>query len=196
MEFAVDPAKFHEVFAADLTAKQADVLAATQRPVSELAFSEPNGTPAWKSLPSWAVVATSDKAAGADITRSMAQRAGATITELEGSHVIMISTPGGDGRHSECGRWSQPVPGCHQGDGMTEFSRSRYSTRMPRFCTPWAAICARLRAPSLRRMDWTWPLTVRTVMSIDLLMSLSVRPLAINPTTCSSRSVRAGGRFP
>ncbi|MBV9172877.1 MAG: alpha/beta hydrolase [Chloroflexi bacterium] len=93
VEFAVDPGKFHEVFAADLTAEQADVLAATQRPVSELAFSEPNGTPAWKRLPSWAVVATSDKAAGADITRSMAQRAGANITEIEGSHVIMISQP-------------------------------------------------------------------------------------------------------
>jgi len=93
VEFAVDPGKFHEVFAADLTPKQAEVLAATQRPVSELAFSEPNGTPAWKALPSWAVVATSDKAAGADITRSMAQRASATITEIDGSHVIMISQP-------------------------------------------------------------------------------------------------------
>jgi len=93
VEFAVDPAKFREVFAADLTAKQADVLAATQRPVSELAFSQPNGTPAWKGLPSWAVIATSDRAAGADITRSMAQRAGANITEIEGSHVVMISQP-------------------------------------------------------------------------------------------------------
>jgi hypothetical protein len=49
--------------------------------------------PAWKSLPSWAVVATGDKAAGSDVIRSMAKRAGATITEVEGSHVIMISQP-------------------------------------------------------------------------------------------------------
>jgi hypothetical protein len=69
------------------------VLAATQRPVSELAFSEPNGRPAWKSLPSWAVVATGDKAAGTDITRSLAERAGATITEIAGSHLVMISQP-------------------------------------------------------------------------------------------------------
>ena len=68
-------------------------MAATQRPVAESAFSEPNGTPAWKSLPSWAVVATGDKAAGADVTRSMAERAGATITEVESSHVIMVSQP-------------------------------------------------------------------------------------------------------
>jgi hypothetical protein len=39
------------------------------------------------------VVASSDKAAGADVVRSMAERAGATITELEGSHVIMVSQP-------------------------------------------------------------------------------------------------------
>jgi pimeloyl-ACP methyl ester carboxylesterase len=93
VEFAVDPAKFHDVFAADLPAEQAAVMAATQRPIAELAFSEPNGEPAWKKLPSWAVVATGDKAAGTDIVRSMAKRAGATITEVEGSHVIMVSQP-------------------------------------------------------------------------------------------------------
>jgi pimeloyl-ACP methyl ester carboxylesterase len=58
-----------------------------------LAFSEPNGEPAWKNLPTWAVVSSGDKAAGADVVRSMAERAGATITEVEGSHVIMVSQP-------------------------------------------------------------------------------------------------------
>jgi hypothetical protein len=81
------------VFAADLPPQQAAVLAATQRPVSELAFSEPSGPPAWKSLPSWTVLASPDKAAGTDVVRSMAERAGATITEAEGSHVIMVSQP-------------------------------------------------------------------------------------------------------
>ena len=93
VEFAIDPEKFHDAFAADLPAEQTAVMAATQRPVAELAFSEPSGEPAWKNLPSWAVVATGDKAAGADVVRSMAERAGATITEVEGSHVIMISQP-------------------------------------------------------------------------------------------------------
>ena len=93
VEFAIDPAKFHDAFAADLPAAQSAVLAATQRPVAEAAFSEPSGSPAWKRLPSWAVVASSDTAAGADVVRSMAERAGAKITELEGSHVIMISQP-------------------------------------------------------------------------------------------------------
>src|SRR5207247_7215125 len=91
VEFAVNPAHFQEAFAADLPAEQAAVMAATQRPVAEGAFSEPTGVPAWKTLPSWAVVATGDKAAGSDVVRAMARRAGATITEVDGSHVIMLS---------------------------------------------------------------------------------------------------------
>jgi pimeloyl-ACP methyl ester carboxylesterase len=93
VEFAIDPEKFRDAFAADLSEEQAALMAATQRPVAEAAFSEANGPPAWKALPSWAVVATGDKAAGADITRSMAERASADIVEVEGSHVIMISQP-------------------------------------------------------------------------------------------------------
>jgi pimeloyl-ACP methyl ester carboxylesterase len=93
VEFAIDPAKFHDAFASDLPVEQTAVMAATQRPVAESAFAEPNGAPAWKSRPAWAVVATGDKAAGTDVTRSMADRAGATITEVDGSHVIMVSQP-------------------------------------------------------------------------------------------------------
>jgi pimeloyl-ACP methyl ester carboxylesterase len=92
-ELTVDPAKFREAFAADLPAEQAAVMAATQRPIAQAGFSDAAGGAAWKSLPSWAVVAKQDKAAGADLTRSMAERAGAKITELDGSHVIMVSQP-------------------------------------------------------------------------------------------------------
>jgi pimeloyl-ACP methyl ester carboxylesterase len=93
VEFAINPASFHDAFAADLPTQQTAMMAATQRPVAELAFSEPSGPPAWKTLPSWSVVATGDKAAGADVIRRMAERAGAEITEVEGSHVIMMSQP-------------------------------------------------------------------------------------------------------
>jgi pimeloyl-ACP methyl ester carboxylesterase len=93
VESAIDPEKFHDAFAADLPTDETKIMAATQRPVAALAFTEKSGPPAWKDLPSWAVVATGDKAAGADVIRSMAERAGATITEVEGSHVIMISQP-------------------------------------------------------------------------------------------------------
>jgi pimeloyl-ACP methyl ester carboxylesterase len=92
-EFAIDPAKAREAFAGDLSDEQAALIAAVQRPVAEAAFSEPNGPPAWKHLPSWAVVATGDRAAGTDVVRSMAERAGANVTEVDGSHVIMISQP-------------------------------------------------------------------------------------------------------
>jgi pimeloyl-ACP methyl ester carboxylesterase len=93
VEFVADPSKIHATFAADLPVEAAAIVGATQRPVAQLGFSEPNGRPAWKTLPSWAVVATEDKAAGTDVVRSMAERAGAKITEVKGSHVIMVSQP-------------------------------------------------------------------------------------------------------
>jgi pimeloyl-ACP methyl ester carboxylesterase len=93
VEFVADPTKIHETFGADLPEEVAAIVGATQRPVAELAFAEPNGRPAWKTLPSWAVVATEDKAAGTDVVRSMAERAGARITDVQGSHVFMIAQP-------------------------------------------------------------------------------------------------------
>ena len=92
-EFTIDPAKARDAFASDVSDLEAALIAVNQRPVSELAFGEPSGPPAWKRLPSWAVVATGDKAAGTDVVRAHAQRAGAQITEVEGSHVIMVSQP-------------------------------------------------------------------------------------------------------
>ena len=92
-ELYVNPTAFYEVFARDLTEAQAGVYGASQRPVAAAAFEEKSGVPAWKTLPSWAVVATGDKAAGADVILSMAKRAGADILEIDGSHVIMISQP-------------------------------------------------------------------------------------------------------
>jgi pimeloyl-ACP methyl ester carboxylesterase len=93
VEFGIKPGLLRETFAADLPEEQTAVMAATQRPIAAAAFSDASGPAAWKKLPSWAVVATGDKAAGADLVRSMAQRAGADIIEVEGSHVIMISQP-------------------------------------------------------------------------------------------------------
>ena len=93
VEFAINPALLQEAFAADLPAEQTALMAATQRPIAAAAFSDTSGPPAWRTLPSWAVVGTGDKAIGADLVRSMAQRAGADIIEVEGSHVIMVSQP-------------------------------------------------------------------------------------------------------
>jgi hypothetical protein len=77
-EFYIDPTKARDAFAADLTDAQAAVIGTIQRPVAELAFSEPSSVPAWKALPSWAVVATADRAAGSDVVRARAERARAT----------------------------------------------------------------------------------------------------------------------
>jgi pimeloyl-ACP methyl ester carboxylesterase len=92
-EFMIDPERFRDVFAADLPAERTAVMAATQRPVAAAAFADACGAPGWKTLPSWAVVATNDKAAGTDLVRSLAARAGADVLEAESSHVVMISRP-------------------------------------------------------------------------------------------------------
>lgn len=92
-EVLIDAAKFRAVFTADLPQLQSDVYALSQRPIALGAFAEKNGPPAWKNLPVWAAVGTADTAAGSDVVREMAQRAGAAITEIDGSHVIMISQP-------------------------------------------------------------------------------------------------------
>jgi pimeloyl-ACP methyl ester carboxylesterase len=93
VELSINPAKFHDAFAADLSIEESDVMATTQRPLAASSFGEKNGPPAWRMLPSWAVVAKGDKAVGADLARSMAERAGADITEVDASHVVMISRP-------------------------------------------------------------------------------------------------------
>jgi len=93
VELFVSEAEFPRVFAGDLPPEQGAVLAASQRPVAAAAFDEKNGPPAWRQLPSWAVVATGDKAAGSDVLLTMARNAGAQLTELEGSHLIMVSQP-------------------------------------------------------------------------------------------------------
>jgi pimeloyl-ACP methyl ester carboxylesterase len=93
VEFVIKPDRVKDAFAGDLPLEQIQLIGATQRPIAEAAFSDASGTPAWKNLPSWAVVATGDKAAGADLVESMARRAGAEIVKIEASHVVMISHP-------------------------------------------------------------------------------------------------------
>lgn len=92
-EYTIDPAHFREVYAADVPEERTRLMAVAQRPIASAAFADTSGSVAWKTLPSWAIVATEDVGAGTDIVRSMAQRAGAQVTELKGSHAIMISQP-------------------------------------------------------------------------------------------------------
>ncbi len=93
IELSIEPSAYRQAFAADLPERTAAVMCAEQRPIAASAFGEVNGPPAWRNLPSWAVVATGDKAAGADVVMAMARRAHAQITEVDSSHVAMISHP-------------------------------------------------------------------------------------------------------
>jgi pimeloyl-ACP methyl ester carboxylesterase len=68
-------------------------MAAAQRPASVALLQEKSGAPAWKSIPSWALVATQDNTIGTANVRFMAERAGATIVELEASHAVLVSRP-------------------------------------------------------------------------------------------------------
>jgi pimeloyl-ACP methyl ester carboxylesterase len=80
-------------FAADVDAAQARVMHAVQQPLSLSALGDVMGTPAWKSLPTWFLVAQNDEAIPPDAERLFAKRMGATTVEVASSHVAMVSHP-------------------------------------------------------------------------------------------------------
>jgi pimeloyl-ACP methyl ester carboxylesterase len=82
---------FVEHFAADVDSTRAHVLYAVQQPLASSAFTDVMGVPAWKSLPSWYLVAQNDEALPPDAERQFADRMGATTTEIPSSHVAMVS---------------------------------------------------------------------------------------------------------
>ncbi|MEJ3742765.1 alpha/beta hydrolase [Actinomycetes bacterium KLBMP 9797] len=84
---------FHEVFCADLPAATAAAMAVSQRPADVATLRQPSGEPAWKSIPSWTLVAKDDQVIPAATQRFMAQRAGARVVEVRASHVAMTSKP-------------------------------------------------------------------------------------------------------
>jgi len=92
-EAFLKPATVHDSFAQDLSEADRWLIVAGQRPISLSANTAPSGAPAWKSIPSWAVVGTEDRVIPPATQRSMAERAGATISEVAASHVSMVSHP-------------------------------------------------------------------------------------------------------
>ena len=82
-----------ESFAQDVSAEDAAVIHATQRPGSFAGLAEPSGPPAWKGIPAWAIIGKQDKIIDPVSLRAMAENAGARITEIDASHVSMISHP-------------------------------------------------------------------------------------------------------
>jgi pimeloyl-ACP methyl ester carboxylesterase len=84
---------FVQHFAADVDPVRAKVLHAAQQPIAGSAFSQPMGVPAWKSQPSWYLVASQDQAIPPDAQRMFATRMGATTIEVAASHLAMVSHP-------------------------------------------------------------------------------------------------------
>ena len=84
---------FVKHFAADVDPVEAGVMYAVQQPVAASAFQDVMGVPAWKSLPTWFMVASADEAIPPDAERQFAARMGATTIEVASSHVAMVSHP-------------------------------------------------------------------------------------------------------
>jgi pimeloyl-ACP methyl ester carboxylesterase len=89
----VDQAKFPTDFAADLPVEEAQFMAISQVPLNASVLGAPITAPAWKTKPSFGIVATQDRMINPDLERSMYKRAGAKVTEIEGSHAIFLSQP-------------------------------------------------------------------------------------------------------
>jgi pimeloyl-ACP methyl ester carboxylesterase len=87
--------KFRSVFAADVPEKQTRLMAATQRPVTDVALKDASGAPMWKSIPCWFVYGSADKVIPPAAHVFMAERAGAkdTVVVKGASHVVMVSHP-------------------------------------------------------------------------------------------------------
>ncbi|RSM53357.1 alpha/beta hydrolase [Actinoplanes sp. ATCC 53533] len=84
---------FRKAFAGDLPRATTDLMQVTQRPFSVAAFTEGSGEPAWRSVPSWYLLATQDNAIPPKAQEFMATRANAHITRVRASHVPMQSQP-------------------------------------------------------------------------------------------------------
>jgi pimeloyl-ACP methyl ester carboxylesterase len=92
VELSIAPELYQSAFAADLPTEVTDVLAVMQRPFAAI-FDDRAQAAAWKTLPSWAVVATADNAIHPDAQRHMTGRAGAETIEVDASHSIALSQP-------------------------------------------------------------------------------------------------------
>ena len=89
----LDKAKFHASFAADVDSERARFMADSQVPWGVDALSGTISEPAWKTKPSWYLVATDDKMIPPAAQRFMSKRAGSTVVEVAGSHAIYMSQP-------------------------------------------------------------------------------------------------------
>ncbi|CDO07884.1 alpha/beta hydrolase [Mycolicibacterium cosmeticum] len=93
VDVTVVPERFGPVIGADVDADVIATLAVSQRPLAAAAFVEAAPVAAWRTKPAWAVVAADDHAINPEVQRFGYQRAGATTTEIDSSHLVMLSHP-------------------------------------------------------------------------------------------------------
>jgi pimeloyl-ACP methyl ester carboxylesterase len=89
----LDKEKFPAAFAADVDAEHAAFMADSQVPWGVGSIATEVGEPAWRSRPSWWLIATGDLIIPPDLQRFMSKRAGSRVVEIEGNHAIYVSNP-------------------------------------------------------------------------------------------------------
>ncbi|HEX4865299.1 MAG TPA: alpha/beta hydrolase [Acidimicrobiales bacterium] len=90
----LNPLLYREVFCADISPETAAAMAASQRPITLTGLLEGAKETAWRTIPSWYLVAQNDRAIPPDVERTMARRAGSHTVEIASSHAAMVSNPG------------------------------------------------------------------------------------------------------
>ena len=89
----IDRTKFKEAFAADVSERDLSVMSAAQKPINSQTFAQVYEAPAWKEIPSWYLIATSDQAINPELQRVFAKRMNASTREVNSSHVPFASNP-------------------------------------------------------------------------------------------------------
>jgi pimeloyl-ACP methyl ester carboxylesterase len=89
----IDTAKYHDVFAGDIPKRQTAAMAVAQKPIAAAIFGQSIPVPAWKTIPSWYMVAQQDRALNPDLERFYAKRMNAHTTEVGSSHLAFITHP-------------------------------------------------------------------------------------------------------
>ncbi|MER6687023.1 alpha/beta fold hydrolase [Streptomyces olivaceoviridis] len=92
-DVSVQPGRFPAIFAADVDPRLASALAVSQRPLAAQAFTEAAPAAAWKTKPSWGLVASADHTINPDVERYGYRRAGMTTVEVDSSHLVMLAHP-------------------------------------------------------------------------------------------------------
>jgi pimeloyl-ACP methyl ester carboxylesterase len=91
--FGLNPHIFRENFAQDVNPGEADIMAIAQKPFNQSIFVEKSGPAAWKQLPTWYQISTSDRMIPPDVQRMFAERMNATSISVNASHASYVSHP-------------------------------------------------------------------------------------------------------